>query len=85
MAMAVGTVVNRDPSIVVWLKGRDTMYTQANYDAWRAHFGQSDTPGAGAIVYSVVSEPACIALLLMGTLAMCFVHEAEKSRKLNSD
>ncbi len=47
---------------VVWRKGVGNRYTNTDYDSWRAHFGQTYTPGAGA-VSSAVPEPTAGMLL----------------------
>ena len=70
---------NRDGTVdaadyVVWRKGLGTIYTQANYDLWRANFGQ--TIGSGAALPSAdplsiaVPEPVAWVMLLTGTLAI---------------
>jgi hypothetical protein len=41
---------------VVWRHGLGTTYTQADYDVWRAHFGQS--AGSGAAGYPLGASPA---------------------------
>lgn len=48
---------------VVWRNGLGTIYTPADYDVWRAHFGE--TAGAG-VSLSAVPEPATCVLLLGG-------------------
>jgi hypothetical protein len=55
---------------VVWRKGLGTTYTQTDYDVWRAHFGQTAGSGLGASVNAAVPEPATVALLIVGILAM---------------
>jgi hypothetical protein len=45
----------------VWRKGFGTLYSQRDYDHWRAHFGQ--TIGSG-IVATTVPEPSSIVLLI---------------------
>jgi hypothetical protein len=55
---------------VVWRKNNGT---QAEFNAWRAHFGQSFATGAGASLVSLsssnVPEPANVLLLMLGTCA----------------
>jgi polyhydroxybutyrate depolymerase len=51
-----GTVDAAD--YVVWRKGLEGTYTQADYDSWRANFGQ--TAGAGAARPSAEPLPAAI-------------------------
>jgi hypothetical protein len=63
---------------VVWRKGLGTVYTQADYDVWRAHFGQTD--GNGATLPSVdpsaaVPEPPTMLVCLMAMLAMRFLRQ----------
>jgi hypothetical protein len=48
---------------VVWRDGLGTIYTQADYDAWRGHFGQTLMTGAGIGVSASVPEPAALLLL----------------------
>jgi hypothetical protein len=55
---------------VVWRKGLGTTFTQADYDQWRAHFGQTAGGGSGASANAAVPEPSTLALLIVGTLAM---------------
>jgi hypothetical protein len=51
----------------VWRKGFGTLYTQTDYDHWRAHFGQ--TTGTGSIV-TTVPEPPSIVLLVAAAALM---------------
>jgi fibronectin-binding autotransporter adhesin len=55
---------------VVWRKGLGTTYTQSDYDAWRAHFGQTAS-GAGATTNTAVPEPATFALLAIAGAGVC--------------
>lgn len=50
---------------VFWRNGLGTSYTPADYDTWRAHFGQSNAGGISAPGRSAVPEPAAIVLLIM--------------------
>ncbi len=61
-----GTVNAAD--YVVWRKGLGTTYTQTDYDAWRAHFGQTAGSGAGNNGFSSVAipEPATLTLFVLG-------------------
>lgn len=53
---------------VLWRKGLGTIYTQADYNAWRANFGQAI--GSGSFVNGSVPEPRSVVTLLVGILAM---------------
>jgi hypothetical protein len=57
---------------VVWRKGLGTIYTQNDYNSWRTHFGQTAGSGAGTIANAAVPEPATVALIIVGVLAMSF-------------
>ncbi len=60
-----GTVNAAD--YVVFRKGVGTTYSPTDYDAWRAHFGQSYTSGAGAgATLAAVPEPGTALLLVVG-------------------
>ena len=52
-----GTVDGGD--YVVWRKGLGTKYTPADYDSWRANFGQTYATGAGTSL-SAVPEPGTL-------------------------
>ena len=60
---------------VVWRKGLGTIYTQSDYDMWRAHFGQ--TAGSGAALPSAeplsaaVPEPSDLAQLVFTVVGCC--------------
>jgi len=58
-----GTVNAAD--YVVWRKGLGTTYTPANYNVWRAHFGQTAGSGSGATgsASAAVPEPASATLV----------------------
>ena len=58
-----GTVTAAD--YVVWRNGLGTIYTQNDYDVWRAHFGQSAGSGAGTSTNATVPEPATLVLLTL--------------------
>jgi hypothetical protein len=51
---------------VMWRKGESPDDTQAGYDLWKAHFGET-VPGAGGS--GAVPEPASAAMLLMALAA----------------
>jgi hypothetical protein len=59
-----GAVDMRD--YVVWRNGLGTTYTQADYNTWRSHFGQTAGGGAGAVGIANVPEPAAGSMLLVG-------------------
>jgi hypothetical protein len=67
-----GTVDAAD--YVVWRNGLGTTHTQADYDLWRAYFGQ--TAGSGAALSTAeplstaVPEPATLMLLVMPMVVM---------------
>jgi hypothetical protein len=54
---------------VFWRKGLGTKYTAADFDSWRANFGQTYTPGAGTEL-SAVPEPSTWWLLGAGALLL---------------
>jgi hypothetical protein len=56
---------------VVWRKGLGTIYTQADYDVWRNHFGQTAGSGAGAIPNAAVPEPTTLVLLMFAATGWC--------------
>lgn len=57
---------------VVWRDGLGTTYTQADYDTWRAHFGQTAASGSSlaSVSQAAVPEPAAIGLSLFALLAL---------------
>jgi endo-1,4-beta-xylanase len=55
---------------VVWRKNPGSIYMPADYNIWRAHFGQSTMISAGAL--AVVPEPSSAALLLISLTALQF-------------
>ncbi len=63
-----GTVDGGDYS--VWRKGLGTKYTLADFDSWRAHFGQTYTAGAGASLAAVPEPAACVLIMWLGAAAM---------------
>src|SRR5205085_9189396 len=63
---------NHDGSVdaadyVVWRKNGGS---SADYDNWRAHFGQTYTPGGGATSAAVPEPTGCILLCLGGLMAL---------------
>ncbi len=58
-----GTVDAAD--YAVWRKGLGTIYTQNDYNVWRAHFGQTAGSGSGAITNAAVPEPATAVMLML--------------------
>jgi hypothetical protein len=65
---------------VLWRKNNNTAVTlpndatpgtsPADYDVWRAHFGQAAGSGTGASATTAIPEPATFVLLLLGVLAL---------------
>jgi hypothetical protein len=53
---------------VVWRKGLGTIYTPADFDVWRAHFGLSAGGGDGSGAAAGVPEPAGMLLAAIGLL-----------------
>jgi len=70
-----GTVDAAD--YVVW---RKTDGTQAGYNAWRSHFGQSAGSGSGGSASAAVPEPSTLVLILVATLSI-FTGDAQKLRE----
>jgi hypothetical protein len=60
---------------VLWRKGLDTAYTLADYDVWRAHFGESTGSNTGSSLRSATSVPEpgtlLLSLILAGHLCGC--------------
>ena len=66
---------------VVWRNGLGTSYTQADYDVWRAHFGQTAgslgaSAGLPSSVKPAVPEPTSAALTLFAMSLLAFLHRA---------
>jgi hypothetical protein len=62
-----GTVNAAD--YVTWRKGLGTIYTQSDYDVWRAHYGQSASgSGVATAFQTTVPEPLPALLLLSGAI-----------------
>ncbi|HVT28407.1 MAG TPA: PEP-CTERM sorting domain-containing protein, partial [Lacipirellulaceae bacterium] len=56
---------------IVFRKGLGTTYTQDDYNAWRAHFGQTYATGAGAgATIQSVPEPTVVVLLAVGGMIL---------------
>lgn len=53
-----------------WRDGLGTLYTQADYDTWKSHFGQQRIVGSGSLA-SAAPEPSAILLLLATASAVC--------------
>jgi hypothetical protein len=56
---------------IVWRNGLGTSYTQADYDVWRAHFGQTAGSGAGIRSSSAVPEPGTLSLMILAVVGVC--------------
>src|SRR5262249_47595655 len=54
---------------VTWRNGLGAAYTQADYDAWRAHFGQTAGSGTGAVAIENVPEPAVLLQTILAAAA----------------
>jgi uncharacterized membrane protein len=54
---------------VVWRKGVGVVPTPANYNLWRAHFGETLGNGSGATANVTVPEPATLVMLVMAAAA----------------
>jgi hypothetical protein len=65
-----GTVDTAD--YVVWRKGLGTIYTQNDYNVWRAHFGQTASSGAGDGMNAAVPEPASLVSSVVAMAGLCF-------------
>jgi hypothetical protein len=64
------------PDYVLWRANLGAIYTQADFNTWRAHFGQTAGSGAGAIANAAVPEPTTLAMVVIGALAMCPLRRA---------
>jgi hypothetical protein len=67
---------------VVWRKNPGGLYTQTDYNTWRANFGQTAGGGAGASAKAAVPEPGVIALLIIGAPAIYARRRATASQLL---
>src|SRR5262249_27511299 len=77
LSVTLGGDFNHDGMVdaadyVVWRKGLGTTYTQADYDAWRAHFGDGvSASGNGTSVNTAsVPEPAACTLLILAAFSI---------------
>ena len=61
----------------VWRDDLGTTYTQADYNIWKANFGNHS--GASASANAVVPEPATLWMLLAGILTICCRRRAKVS------
>jgi autotransporter-associated beta strand protein len=56
----------------VWRKGLGTTYTEADYEEWRAHYGDTAAGlSAAAGSAGAIPEPAAVFMLLTGLLPFC--------------
>jgi hypothetical protein len=65
-----GTVDAAD--YVVWRKGLSTIYTQNDYELWRANFGYGATNAS--VTNGGVPEPTSFALLALAAVCTCLLH-----------
>jgi hypothetical protein len=79
LSVTLGGDFNHDSMVdatdyVVWRKGLGTTYTQADYDAWRAHFGDGVTAsGKGTSVAGAsIPEPTGCTLLILAAFLSLF-------------
>jgi len=65
----------------VWRKGLGTTHTQADYDVWTAHFGETAGSGSGGIMASqnAVPEPASLCVCVV-TGIVCLGIARSRSR-----
>jgi hypothetical protein len=89
LAPSIAGDFNGDGSVdaadyVVWRKGLGTTFTQANYDTWRTHFGQSAGSGSGAGANSAVPEAATGAMQILATACWCLWRKRACSIKPSS-
>jgi hypothetical protein len=56
----------------VWRDGLGTKYTQADYEVWRAHFGQTAGSGTSARTGTPVPEPATVLIILIGIITIIY-------------
>jgi hypothetical protein len=61
------------PDYVVWRKGLGTIYTQNDYNVWRAHFGQTAGSGSGVSVNTTIPEPASCSMLIIAVGGVCLL------------
>ncbi|MEX0642275.1 MAG: GH25 family lysozyme [Pirellulales bacterium] len=70
---------------VVWRNGLGTIYMQSDYNAWRAHFGETASSGSGVGAGAAVPEPATAALLLCGLLPFCCGRRLRRQAKATAE
>ena len=57
----------------MWRKGLGTNYSQADYDVWRRHFGQTAGSGSGANATAAIPEPTTAVMLMLASAGVvCF-------------
>ncbi len=66
-----------------WRNGLGSTYTQADYTVWKTHFGESAAASA-TLVSNAVPEPATLASVAVGLLAMTFWLARPRSHPGNS-
>ena len=64
-----GTVDAAD--YVVWRKNPGGIYTQNDFNTWRAHFGQTASSGSVAAANATIPEPATLVLLTLAVAGWC--------------
>jgi hypothetical protein len=74
-----GSVDARD--YAVWRKGLGTLYTQNDYNVWRAHFGQTAIAGVSAGAIIAVPEPTGFAMLVVATIT-CSIANVRRRHNL---
>jgi hypothetical protein len=57
---------------VVWRRGVETAFSQSDYGAWRAHYGQLPGSGSAGTSIAAVPEPALLTLFAVCLSAVCF-------------
>jgi hypothetical protein len=63
---------------IVWRRGNGTIYTAADYELWRTHFGATIGTGSAAATAGAIPEPATCLLLTMA--AVCPLLHSRRSR-----
>jgi hypothetical protein len=61
----------------IWRKGLGTLYTQADYNTWRSHFGQTTGSGSGAtagLPSSAVPEPSAFISFVLVAAGLFVFH-----------
>jgi hypothetical protein len=59
---------------VVWRRGLETVYSQNDYNVWRANFGKTSSGagrGSGTIANAAVPEPTTLVLLRLAAVGGC--------------